>query len=278
MKRSIFYLTFFVALLVFVGRILYVIWILEDTSIEVPSEWHESDYLAQNKSDERSAVLPVDNGLVESTSDEHDVDAFASGAFTEEEQAAINEWAESRGWSVSVLGEDGEPKAGYNAYADYSSESLKSLSEQGDGFAAQTLGERWLAEGGKDDEAIKMLEAAVVNGLTKPCFTLTEYYRNKVDLSAGKGPESAPIVDAYLWVRLGVQRKDGNLESLLAAIESRLTEQQLQVAESKFDSFYQDLLGQRRQQGLGDFDNNIPDVVERKQALSRAYRKKIGAY
>jgi len=182
-----------------------------------------------------------------------------SGSPADKEE--MNQWSYDRGFTLMLPGKQQD-------YDSYTNETLKTLANEGDIHAMQTLAARI---GGA--QGVALLKLAAAHGSIMALLSITTRIENSYEVAELNG---APLPDeekrklqveskAYYEV-MGLRgdeefRRSGDRHFADEKVEFTQVEQHYIKERAK--AIYDELQQQRTGLGLGEFDNSVPDSVKK---------------
>jgi len=198
-----------------------------------------------------------------------------NGRLTPEKIIALNGWMWRQGYT-SIIHLDGTvplmpDEQPYNEYDDYDIETLKAMSIN-DPRATLELGLRYAGNNYNFIEAKKYLYQSAINGYGRTSEDFSFLYGDKATREFNLGNKEQANEDfilAYAWSYIkNIRFSPGNDKTDIAGLEYQFENQPQHLIELKNKArikahkIYKDLQNKREQQGLGEFDNSIPDMLK----------------
>ncbi len=175
------------------------------------------------------------------------------------DMAQVKSWFDTRGYVYW-----GEAN---NEYGSYSEDTLKKLSESGDIRAMKKLGDLYLRQYGFE-KAKQVYVNAAVYGSTDALESVGTTTNFNAYIQ-GKTPEAkqAAAIEILAWYNAASLRGDrwpniGGAKSFISINNFEVTDEISAQIQKRSQEIYEDLAQQRRNLGLGEFDNTIPASVE----------------
>lgn len=182
------------------------------------------------------------------------------GVFSDEDMAELERWHEQRGYLNPGRSEDD--------YTYYDDDTLRILAENGDPKAMLLYGRRAWANN-KDYEAAKeALVNATVHGYTSSLNELGGINHNLYEKEAKEGQARVArdyLINAFAWWEVGMMRGDKTLywsQKHYAPREQPFTDEEKSAIAQRANDIYAHLSEQRYNQGLAEFDNSTPKVID----------------
>lgn len=186
---------------------------------------------------------------------------------TAQEEAEVKKWCSARGAKCALEWQDDK------IYESYDITTLESLSNSGDVRAMTHLAERYakdFIDKGEPDKGFELRNhlyfKAASYGSTDALL--------KLGLAAYTGTLRSPLqgrelaLEALAYYEVAAVRGDRFGKLLLGSLpvkenELVLTDADSAYIETRAEEIYQDLQRKRRELGLGEFDNDVPEPVKR---------------
>lgn len=226
----------------------------------------QSKVSAVTLADEPEGVIPVNNTLsthVESHGASNINESYPTIIGSPLNRKKLGDWYRSRGYYVM-----NHIDQSIDEYASFDMDTLRQLKEAGD-LRANSHYMRKLADGTKEgyfkmrDEAMDLAAKGSIEAL-ELCGLLTKS-------SGGRHTgvsERQSELDYLVWYKTAELR--GNRLPMIGAygqIEvggiAPLSKAEWQQVDERAQELYQSLLKKRKEMGLGDFDNSVPDEVKK---------------
>lgn len=168
---------------------------------------------------------------------------------------SIKEFRRSQGYGISFEDSD---------YQSYSVDTLKSLSDASD-YAATHILARKMLESGDYPNALLYYEKAAVLDSTYALKAIAGVYESayyRLSSSGNHDAKKAALTGVLAHYEVAIMRGDlsgeKSIKLFLEENDIALTDSMVKTISDTANEIYNNLSGQRKRLGMGEFDNNIP--------------------
>lgn len=172
----------------------------------------------------------------------------------------VEQWKISRGYfSMSDI----------QTYAHYGAETIKKLAMEGDLKAIEVLARMQIQAGAELHEIVTTYFYGAIFGSTKAIGMAGNISKPNPGSSRFSGEKGADLfkkesLEALAIYQVSLLRGDREVQPTITEVRKNLslTPNEEQLIQDRAQEIYQDLLDRRKQLGLGDFDNTVPEKVD----------------